>query len=156
MLISNDQGRVYDRYRGRIMFPIYDRYSRIIAFGGRSIHPEQQPKYLNSPETILFQKGRELYGLHQVLQQDKQPKHFIVVEGYLDVIALAQFGLPYAVATLGTATSTYHVQLLSKYSKTLIFCFDGDKAGRPAPDPSQAPPYRRKSSKVVCKQSGCG
>lgn len=132
MLIQNDDGKIYDRYRNRIMFPIHDRHGRIIGFGGRVMDANQKPKYLNSPETVLFQKNRELYGLHQVLSQDKQPEQIIIVEGYLDVIALAQFNIPNAVATLGTATSTYHIQLLAKHCKHIIFCFDGDEAGRQA------------------------
>ncbi|MCE3045683.1 DNA primase [Legionella sp. 16cNR16C] len=131
MLIKKDNGKTYDRYRNRIMFPIHDRQGKIVGFGGRAISPDQQPKYLNSPETVLFQKNRELYGLYQVLQQPRQDQ-IIVVEGYLDVIALAQYGINNAVAALGTATSSYHVQMLSKYCKQLIFCFDGDKAGRQA------------------------
>lgn len=132
MLISKDDGKTYDRYRQRIMFPIHDRHGRIIGFGGRAIEADQKPKYLNSPETIIFQKSRELYGLHQVLQQQTNIENILIVEGYMDVIALAQHGIPNAVATLGTATSTYHIQLLSKYTKQLIFCFDGDAAGKQA------------------------
>ncbi|KTC75518.1 DNA primase DnaG [Legionella birminghamensis] len=131
MLIRKDTGKTYDRYRNRIMFPIHDRQGKIIGFGGRAISPDQQPKYLNSPETVLFQKNRELYGLYQVLQQSRI-EQIIVVEGYLDVIALAQHGINNSVAALGTATSAYHVQLLSKHCKQLIFCFDGDNAGRQA------------------------
>ncbi|WP_454780200.1 DNA primase [Legionella sp. WA2022007384] len=132
MLIKNDDGKIYDRYRNRIMFPIHDRHGRIIGFGGRVLDNEQKPKYLNSPETVIFQKSRELYGLHQILSQQKTIEYIIVVEGYMDVIALAQHGIMNAVATLGTATSTYHIQLLSKHTKSLIFCFDGDNAGRQA------------------------
>lgn len=132
MLISKDDGKTYDRYRQRIMFPIHDRHGRIIGFGGRAIDAAQKPKYLNSPETIIFQKSRELYGLHQALQHQNAITSILIVEGYMDVIALAQHGIPNAVATLGTATSTYHIQLLSKYTKQLIFCFDGDDAGRQA------------------------
>lgn len=132
MLIQKEDGTTYDRYRQRIMFPIHDRQGRIIGFGGRAIEPDQKPKYLNSPETIIFQKNRELYGLHQVIQQHKTHSHILVVEGYMDVIALAQHGITNAVATLGTATSTYHVQLLSKHTRQIIFCFDGDNAGRTA------------------------
>ena len=132
MLVSKEDGKSYDRYRQRIMFPIHDRHGRIIGFGGRAIEASQKPKYLNSPETPIFQKGRELYGLHQVLQQKDVIKNILIVEGYLDVIALAQYGIFNAVATLGTATSTYHIQLLSKYTTQLIFCFDGDAAGRQA------------------------
>ncbi|STY28367.1 DNA primase [Legionella wadsworthii] len=132
MLIKNDEGKIYDRYRNRIMFPIHDRHGRIIGFGGRVLDNEQKPKYLNSPETVIFQKSRELYGLHQVLSQQKNIDSIIIVEGYMDVIALAQHGIRNAVATLGTATSTYHIQLLAKHTKSLIFCFDGDNAGRQA------------------------
>ncbi|HVT62644.1 MAG TPA: DNA primase, partial [Legionellaceae bacterium] len=132
MLIQKDHQKTYDRYRHRIMFPIHDRQGRIIGFGGRAIAPDQQPKYLNSPETILFQKSRELYGLYQILQRQPHLQSIVIVEGYLDVIALAQYDIHYAVATLGTATSAYHIQILSKYTQTLCFCFDGDQAGRQA------------------------
>lgn len=132
MLIKKDDGSTYDRYRQRIMFPIHDRHGRIIGFGGRAIEAEQKPKYLNSPETIIFQKNRELYGLHQVLQNNPPPDTILIVEGYMDVIVLAQHGIDNAVAALGTATSTYHIQLLSKHARQLIFCFDGDEAGRQA------------------------
>lgn len=132
MLIAKEDGKTYDRYRQRVMYPIHDRHGRIIGFGGRAIEKDQKPKYLNSPETAIFQKSRELYGLHQVLQQQNPVANVVIVEGYMDVIALAQHGIMNAVATLGTATSTYHIQLLSKYTKQLIFCFDGDAAGRQA------------------------
>lgn len=132
MLIKNDDGKIYDRYRNRVMFPIHDRHGRIIGFGGRVLDADQKPKYLNSPETVIFQKSRELYGLHQILSQQKSADNIIIVEGYMDVIALAQHGISNAVATLGTATSTYHIQLLAKHTKHLIFCFDGDAAGKQA------------------------
>ncbi len=132
MLIQKDDGKTYDRYRHRIMFPIHDRQGRIIGFGGRAIRPDEKPKYLNSPETTIFQKNRELYGLYQVLKQTNKPNSIIVVEGYLDVIALAQFDINNAVATLGTATSNWHIHLLSKHCNQLIFCFDGDAAGKKA------------------------
>ena len=132
MIIQKDDLKTYDRYRERIMYPIHDRQGRIIGFGGRVIDSNQKPKYLNSPETSIFQKSRELYGLHQVLQQQKTINYIIIVEGYMDVIALAQHGVLNAVGTLGTATSTYHIQLLSKHTKKIIFCFDGDAAGRQA------------------------
>lgn len=131
MLIKNDDGKIYDRYRNRVMFPIHDRHGRIIGFGGRVLD-DQKPKYLNSPETVIFQKSKELYGLHQILQQKKSIDYIIVVEGYMDVIALAQHGIMNAVATLGTATSSYHIQLLAKHTKSLVFCFDGDNAGKQA------------------------
>jgi DNA primase len=132
MLIQRDDGKIYDRYRQRVMYPIHDRHGRIIGFGGRSIDANQQPKYLNSPETPIFQKSRELYGLHHIIHQKSSIKNILIVEGYMDVIALVQFGIHNAVATLGTATSTYHIQLLSKYTQQLIFCFDGDAAGKQA------------------------
>ncbi len=132
MLIEKPDGRTYDRYRHRIMFPIHDRQGRIIGFGGRALDAAQKPKYLNSPETIIFQKSRELYGLHAILKQQTTIDNIIIVEGYMDVIAVAQYGIHNAVAALGTATSSYHIQLLSKYTSELIFCFDGDAAGRQA------------------------
>jgi DNA primase len=130
MLISRDDKKVYDRFRNRIMFPIHDKRGRIIAFGGRVISNDDTPKYLNSPETMLFQKNRELYGLHIALQSDCND--VIIVEGYMDVVALAQQGITNAVATLGTATSTTHIQLLSRHYKRITFCFDGDAAGKQA------------------------
>lgn len=132
MLIETDDGKRYDRYRQRIMFPIHDRQGRIIGFGGRTIDAEQKPKYLNSPETVIFQKSRELYGLYQAISTQKKLTHIIIVEGYMDVIALSQHKIDNAVATLGTATSASHIQLLCKYTNHLIFCFDGDFAGRQA------------------------
>lgn len=133
MLVQKDDKSTYDRYRHRITFPIHDRHGRLIGFGGRAIDADQKPKYLNSPETVIFQKNRELYGLHQVLEaHPKGPENILIVEGYMDVIALAEQGFTNAVATLGTATSTYHIQLLSKHTRSLIFCFDGDAAGKKA------------------------
>ncbi|MDF1646789.1 MAG: DNA primase [Legionellaceae bacterium] len=133
MLVQKDDNNTYDRYRHRIIFPIHDCHGRLIGFGGRAIDDTQKPKYLNSPETVIFQKNRELYGLHQVLETyPKSPHSILIVEGYMDVIALAEHGILNAVATLGTATSTYHVQRLSKHTQTLIFCFDGDAAGKKA------------------------
>ncbi len=132
LLSSNDKGRHYDKFRARIMFPIHDTRGRVIAFGGRVIDPEDSPKYLNSPETRLFHKGRQLYGLYQIKQQREKPMRLIVVEGYMDVIALAQFGLNNAVATLGTATTTEHAETLFRSCNEIVFCFDGDRAGRDA------------------------
>lgn len=131
MLIQNEAGHCYDRFRGRIMFPIRDRRGRVIGFGGRIIG-EGQPKYLNSPETPLFQKGKELYGLYEVLQKYRQPPQILVVEGYMDVVALAQYGIDYAVASLGTATTGEHLQLLFRQTHCIICCYDGDRAGRDA------------------------
>lgn len=132
MLVVKENGTTYDRYRHRITFPIHNRNGHVVGFGGRVLDSSQQPKYLNSPETILFQKNRELYGLHQVLQQDRSNDCIIIVEGYMDVIALAQHGICNAVATLGTATTPHHLQLLTKHTRELVFCFDGDSAGKQA------------------------
>lgn len=128
----NDKGNVYDKFRDRVMFPIHDRRGRPIAFGGRVLDPEDSPKYLNSPETPLFHKGRELYGLWQVRQANSKIERLIVVEGYMDVIALFQHGIQQAVATLGTATTPEHAELLFRNAPDVYFCFDGDNAGRRA------------------------
>jgi DNA primase len=130
-LVIDQDGKRYDRFRDRIMFPIRDRRGRVIGFGGR-ILGDGKPKYLNSPETPVFHKGRELYGLYDTLQAHKNPERLLVVEGYMDVIALAQFGITYAVATLGTATTSDHLRLLQRSAPELVFCFDGDRAGRAA------------------------
>ncbi len=132
MFSRNDRGNVYDKFRDRLMFPIHDRRGRVIAFGGRVIDPEDSPKYLNSPETPLFHKGRELYGLWQAKQANPKLERLIVVEGYMDVVALAQFGVTQAVATLGTATTPDHAELLFRNAPDVYFCFDGDRAGRAA------------------------
>ncbi|HWS78805.1 MAG TPA: DNA primase [Thermomonas sp.] len=129
---KNDKGNVYDKFRDRLMFPIHDRRGRTIAFGGRVIDPEDSPKYLNSPETALFHKGRELYGLWQAKQANPKLERLIVVEGYMDVVALAQYGVSQAVATLGTATTPDHAELLFRNAPDVYFCFDGDRAGRAA------------------------
>ena len=129
---KNDKGAVYDKFRDRLMFPILDRRGRTIAFGGRVIDPEDSPKYLNSPETPLFHKGRELYGLWQARQANQKLERLIVVEGYMDVVALAQYGVSQAVATLGTATTPDHAELLFRNAPDVYFCFDGDRAGRSA------------------------
>ena len=129
---KNDKGHVYDKFRDRVMFPIHDRRGRTIAFGGRVLDPEDAPKYLNSPETPLFHKGRELYGLWQVRQANQKIERLIVVEGYMDVIALFQHGITQAVATLGTATTPDHAELLFRNAPDVYFCFDGDRAGRGA------------------------
>lgn len=130
-LVVERDGKRYDRFRNRIMFPIRDRRGRTIAFGGRVLG-DDKPKYLNSPETPLFHKGRGLYGLFEALQAKRRPERLILVEGYMDVIALAQFEIPYAVATLGTATTTEQLERLLKTSPEVLFCFDGDRAGRAA------------------------
>lgn len=121
----------YDRFRGRIIFPIEDHRGRVVAFGGRIIG-EGEPKYLNSPETSLFHKGSELYGLHRARRAIGSENRSVVVEGYMDVISLAQFGVENAVATLGTATSRTHLQRLFRLAPEIVFCFDGDRAGRDA------------------------
>jgi DNA primase len=130
MLIANE-GNIYDRFRGRLMFPIRDKRGRVIAFGGRVLD-DSLPKYLNSPETSLFHKGKEVYGLYELLQHNAKPARILVVEGYMDVVALANHGIRYAVATLGTATSQTHMDLLFRFTKELVFCFDGDSAGQKA------------------------
>lgn len=132
MLSKNDSGRVYDKFRDRVMFPIIDRRGRTIGFGGRVLGPDDGPKYLNSPETELFHKGRELYGLWQVRQAHKAIPRLVVVEGYMDVVALFQHGVDTAVATLGTATTADHAELLFRNAPDVYFCFDGDRAGRGA------------------------
>ncbi len=131
MLIEKDEGGHYDRFRDRIMFPIRDQRGRSIAFGGR-ILGDDKPKYLNSPETPLFHKGRELYGLFEMRQALRKIDRVMVVEGYMDVVALAQFDIRYAVATLGTATTPDHLNRLFRVCPEVIFCFDGDRAGRDA------------------------
>ena len=131
MLIEKEDGRTYDRFRDRIMFPIRDARGRYIAFGGRVLGDEK-PKYLNSPETPIFQKSRELYGLYEARKIRQKLTRFVIVEGYMDVVALAEFGIHYAVATLGTATSEHHLRRLFKIVPEVIFCFDGDDAGRTA------------------------
>lgn len=132
MLIVQEDGKQYDRFRQRLMFPIHDYKGKIIAFGGRALDPEAKPKYLNSPETPIFQKNRELYGLYQVLTAKEQITSIVVVEGYMDVVSLAQHGIFNVVGTLGTATSSFHIQRLGKYTRHLQFCFDGDNAGKKA------------------------
>lgn len=128
---QNEDGRRYDVFRDRIMFPIVDVRGNIIGFGGRVLG-EGEPKYLNSPETPVFEKGRELYGLFQARRAIRDAGCVIVVEGYMDVVALAQAGVEYAVATLGTATTPVHVQKLLRQSDEVVFCFDGDAAGKRA------------------------
>ncbi|NZA27313.1 DNA primase [Luteimonas sp. SJ-92] len=132
LLSKNDRGHSYDKFRDRVMFPIADRRGRTIAFGGRVMDKQDGPKYLNSPETALFHKGRELYGLWQVRQANQKIARLIVVEGYMDVVALFQHGIAQAVATLGTATTPDHAELLFRNAPDVFFCFDGDAAGRRA------------------------
>ncbi len=131
LLAEKEGGRRYDRFRDRIMFPIRDRRGRVIAFGGRVLG-DDKPKYLNSPETPVFHKGRELYGLYEARQALRELPRLLVVEGYMDVVALAQFGVRYAVATLGTAVTPEHLEQLFRHTDEVVFCFDGDRAGRDA------------------------
>ncbi|HEB0051329.1 TPA: DNA primase [Serratia marcescens] len=131
MLVTNDQGRSYDRFRERVMFPIRDKRGRVIAFGGRVLG-DGMPKYLNSPETEVFHKGRQLYGLYEAQQNHPNLQRLLVVEGYMDVVALAQYGIDYAVASLGTSTTAEHIQLLFRATDNVVCCYDGDRAGREA------------------------
>lgn len=128
---TNSPRRHYDRFRNRITFPIRDTRGRVIGFGARVLD-DSKPKYLNSPETPLFHKGKQLYGLYEALQAKERPSQLFIVEGYMDVIALAQHGINNAVATLGTATTPEHLKLLFRYVDDIVFCFDGDRAGRKA------------------------
>ena len=131
MVIEGEGGKRYDRFRDRIMFPIINPRGQVIGFGGRVLD-KGEPKYLNSPETSLFEKGHELYGLFQAQKSIRAGQLVVVVEGYMDVVALAQHGVEYAVATLGTATTPFHVQKLLRLAEQVVFCFDGDKAGQKA------------------------
>lgn len=132
LLVQREEsGRTYDRFRDRVMFPIRDLRGRTIAFGGRVLG-DAKPKYLNSPETPVFHKGRELYGLYEARQASSRLERLVIVEGYMDVVALAQFGIRNAVATLGTSTSEAHLSRLFRMVSEVVFCFDGDRAGRQA------------------------
>jgi len=132
LVIKKDGGGYYDRFRNRIIFPIRDRRGRVIAFGGRVVDKEDNPKYLNSPETPVFHKGKELYGLFEAQKALRHVDKLLVVEGYMDVVALAQHDIRYAAATLGTATSLEHIERLFRLAPEVTFCFDGDRAGRDA------------------------
>jgi DNA primase len=131
LAVKKDGGGCYDRFRHRIMFPIHDHRGRIVGFGGRVLVKEE-PKYLNSPETALFHKGRELYGLYRARDAIKRENRVLVVEGYMDVVMLAQYGVDFAVATLGTAATREHLERLYRHAPEVVFCFDGDRAGREA------------------------
>jgi DNA primase len=131
LILENEQSRSYDRFRDRIVFPIRDSRGRVVGFGGRIID-DGEPKYLNSPETPVFHKGRELYGLFEMRQALRQLERVLVVEGYMDVVALAHHGILNAVATLGTATTADHLRRLFRTTQEVVFCFDGDRAGRDA------------------------
>ncbi len=131
LIIVTDEAKQYDRFRDRIMFPILNQKGQIIGFGGRVLEQEE-PKYLNSPETILFEKGRELYNFFSARRAIREANYVVVVEGYMDVIALAQHGIDNTVAALGTATTGIHIQKLLRQTDNIVFCFDGDRAGRKA------------------------
>lgn len=131
LIIVTDEAKQYDRFRDRIMFPILNQKGQIIGFGGRVLEQEE-PKYLNSPETILFEKGRELYNFFSARRAIREANYVVVVEGYMDVIALAQHGIDNTVAALGTATTSIHIQKLLRQTDNIVFCFDGDRAGRKA------------------------
>ncbi len=131
MIVIKDNNKTYDRFRDRIIFPITDQRGRIIGFGGR-ILDQGEPKYLNSPENTVFHKGSELYGLYETKQALRKIDRIIVVEGYMDVVALAQSGINYAVASLGTATTTEQIQKTFRTTHEIIFCYDGDNAGKKA------------------------
>ncbi len=131
LISKRESGGHYDRFRARVIFPIHDSKGRVIAFGGRLLD-EGEPKYLNSPETPVFHKGSELYNLHRARSAIAQQQVSIVVEGYMDVLALAQHGIDHCVATLGTATTATHLQRLFRLAPSIVFCFDGDRAGRDA------------------------
>ena len=131
LIIRKDNGKHYDRFRERIMFPIRDSRGRCIGFGGRVLGQEE-PKYLNSPETVLFHKGSELYGLYEARQALRNIERLVIVEGYMDVVGLARHGIDFAAATLGTATTDEHLKRLFRVSDEVHFCFDGDRAGRAA------------------------
>ena len=131
MVNENEEKKRYDRFRDRIMFPILNLKGKVVGFGGRVIE-KNEPKYLNSPETPLFEKGQELYNLFAARKAIRNAEKVLVVEGYMDVVVLSQYGIEYAVATLGTATTSHHVQKLFRQTDNIIFCFDGDDAGRKA------------------------
>ncbi len=131
LIIKRDDGKQYDRFRGRLMFPILDTRGRCVGFGGRVLG-KGEPKYLNSPETVVFSKRRELYGLYEARRKLRDIPRMVVVEGYMDVVALARHGIDNAVATLGTATTPEHLQRLFRVTDEVLFCFDGDRAGRQA------------------------
>ena len=131
MISENEGGRIYDKFRNRVMFPIRDKRGRVIAFGGR-VMGDERPKYLNSPESATYHKGNELYGLYQALQANENPEYLFVVEGYMDVVALSQFGVLNAVASLGTATTSEQIQQMFRVTEQIVCCYDGDRAGRDA------------------------
>ena len=143
-----EETKTYDRFRDRVIFPIRDLRGRTIAFGGRVLDDDAKPKYLNSPETPVFHKGRELYGLYEARRRERSLDKLIVVEGYMDVVALAQHDINCCVATLGTATSTDHIERMFRIVKTIVFCFDGDTAGRNAA-------WKALQSTIPAMEDGC-
>ncbi len=132
LFVQRDANKYYDRFRNRIMFPIRNRRGKVIGFGGRVIDKKDEPKYLNSPETVLFNKSQELYGFYEARTSIQQQKFVLVVEGYMDVVSVAQAGITNVVATLGTACTEQHIQFLFKTTPEIVFCFDGDVAGKKA------------------------
>ncbi len=132
LVVENEQGKRYDRFRDRVIFPIHNQKGEVIGFGGRVINPEDTPKYYNSPETPVFQKGHELYGLFLARRSIREAGRTLVVEGYMDVVALSQYGIDYAVAALGTATTPFHIAKLMRQTDEIVFSFDGDNAGKAA------------------------
>ena len=132
MLTENERGRIYDRFRDRVVFPIRDTKGRVIGFGGRVLRDTDGPKYINSPETPIFHKSEELYGVFEARQALRQIDRLVLVEGYMDVVALAVAGVANAVATLGTASNEAHFRKLFRYTSEVVCCFDGDRAGRQA------------------------
>jgi DNA primase len=151
LVIARDTGGFYDRFRERIMFPIRDTRGRVIAFGGRIIG-SGEPKYLNSPETPLFHKGRELYGLYEARRAERNFERMLVVEGYMDVVMLAAHGIRNAVGTLGTATTTEHLRRLFGVTGEIVFCFDGDRAGLTRPGALQT---SRHCCRMVGRSASC-
>ncbi|AKC60238.1 DNA primase [Blochmannia endosymbiont of Camponotus (Colobopsis) obliquus] len=132
MIVKNNKGQIYDLFRKRIMFPIRNYKGQVIAFGGRAINHDDTPKYLNSPESNIFCKKKQLYGLYEIKNTNKKISQILIVEGYMDVITLTQFGINYAVASLGTSTTNEHIQQLYKITNKIICCYDGDLAGQKA------------------------
>lgn len=150
LIVNKEEGKIYDRFRNRIIFPIRDKRGRVIGFGGRVID-DSLPKYLNSPETLLFHKGNEVYGLYELLKKNPKPPQILIVEGYIDVISLSQFGINYAVAALGTAISQAHLNLLFRFSPEIVLCFDGDKAGRAAAWKAMEPVFLSLKDNCSCR-----
>jgi DNA primase len=157
VIVSGEEGedqKRYDRFRDRIMFPIRSVKGEVIGFGGRVLD-QGEPKYLNSPETELFHKGRELYGLYEARQATRSLQRLLVVEGYMDVVSLHQAGITYAVATLGTSTTPEHLQRIFRLVGEVVFCFDGDRAGRAAAWRALENAVARSSRDARCASCSC-